>query len=156
MSAIHKWLRYQTESDVWVDDLLDLARDTNAVLWGAEVGQIKKSVGPWLRKRMHQRKDYVVIESMPHIGDKAANAQSFRAMAKAGHIYIPLTEWGDNLIRQLIKFPAGAFDDGVDACGILGRLISTVWDAKTPKPEEQPKPRDYRFNDDSEDNWKTY
>ncbi len=152
---IHAWWKGQTEADVWIEEMLDLVSRHKPVLWGAEVGQIKRAIGPFLRRRMHQRKDYVVLESMSHVGDKAANARSFQAMARAGHVYIPTTQWGDDLIRQLIKFPAGAFDDGVDVCGLLGRLVSEVWDAKTPKEDEQPKARDYRFNEDDEADWKT-
>jgi len=118
------WISCQEESDVWVDDLLDLVKKHHVLLWGAEVGQIKKAVAPWLRKQCIKRKIYIELEPMPHIGDKATNARTFQAMAKMGLVYIPKNDWGEELIRQLVKFPNGAFDDKVDACGIMGRLAA--------------------------------
>ena len=148
------WISGQDESDVWVDDLLDLTDKWNPLIWGAEVGQIKKAVSPWLNKRARKRRIFPNIEAMSHVGDKAANARSFQAMAKLGMIYIPICDWGDELIRQLVKFPAGAFDDKVDVCGLMGRLIDKVYEISPPKAHEAPKPRDYGFNDDTEGNWK--
>ena len=148
------WISGQDESDVWVDDLLDLTDKWNPLIWGAEVGQIKKAVSPWLNKRARKRRIFPNIEAMSHVGDKAANARSFQAMAKLGMVYIPICDWGDELIRQLVKFPAGAFDDKVDVCGLMGRLIDKVYEISPPKAPEAPKPRDYGFNDDTEENWK--
>ena len=149
------WISGQEESDVWVDDLLDLTKKWDTLIHGAEVGQIKKAVSPWLNKRSRKRNIYVNIEAMSHVGDKAANARSFQAMAKLGLVYIPICDWGDELIRQLVKFPAGAFDDKVDACGILGRLIDKVHEISPPSEREH-KRNDYGYGqDDDDDSWKT-
>ncbi|MEN8171411.1 MAG: phage terminase large subunit [Chloroflexota bacterium] len=148
------WISGQTESDVWVDDLLDLTAKHDPVIWGAEVGQIKKAVAPWLKKRSRKRKIFIDPEPMAHVGDKAANARSFQAMAKLGMVYIPSCEWGDELIRQLCKFPAGAFDDKVDVCGLMGRLIDKVWDANPPEEEKEKPVHDYKFNEDEDESWK--
>jgi len=150
------WISGQEESDVWVDDLLDLVKKHDPIIWGAEVGQIKRAVKPWLNKRCRQRRIYIDLEPMSHVGDKATNARSFQAMAKLGMVYVPLCDWGDELIRQLIKFPAGAFDDKVDVCGLMGRLIDQVYELKP--PEKMTKKRDSwdRAFDrqDEGDNWK--
>ena len=150
------WIHCQEESDIWVDDLLDLHKKHNPIIWGVEVGQIKKAVGPWLKKRSLKRKIFPNIESMSHVGDKAANARSFQAMCKLGLVYIPLCEWGDELIRQLVKFPGGAFDDKVDACGLMGRLIDKVYEIE-PVVETKEEPiRDYdRFRRRESESWKT-
>lgn len=150
------WIQCQEESDVWVDDLLDLTKRWNTLIHGAEVGQIKRAVSPWLNKRARQRKIFPNMEAMPHVGDKAANARSFQAMAKLGMVYIPVCEWGDELIRQLVKFPAGAFDDKVDVCGLLGRLIDRVYEISPPKEEKKKQTHDYNFGEDDElGSWRT-
>ena len=150
------WIQCQEESDVWVDDLLDLTQKWGPLLWGAEVGQIKKAVNPWLTKRMRQRKIWLNVEPMPHVGDKAANARSFQAIAKQGMVYIPLCEWGDELIRQLLKFPAGAYDDKVDVCGIMGRLIHRIFEISPKVPEKKKYDGWERsFGIDDADDWKT-
>jgi len=150
------WISGQVESDEWVDDLLDLTKKHNPVIWGAEVGQIKKSVSPWLNKRSLKRKIFIDLEPMSHVGDKAANARSFQAMAKLGMVYIPICDWGDELIRQLVKFPAGAFDDKVDVCGLMGRLIDKVYEISPPDKPKEEKHDDYDdFDNDEGDDWKT-
>ncbi len=151
------WISGQDESDKWVDDLLDLVSKHDPVIWGAEVGQIKKSVSPWLNKRGRQRNIYVDVEPMSNAGGKAACARSFQAMAKLGLVYIPVCEWGEELIRQLVKFPGGAFDDKVDACGIMGRLIDKVWEISPPvKKDKKQDSWDRAFADREEtESWKT-
>jgi len=150
-----EWIYGQTESDVWVEDLLDLVEKHNPIIWGAETGQIKRAVAPWLNKRSRQRCVYVDLEPMSNAGGKAANARSFQAMTRMGLVYVPICEWGDRLINQLIKFPAGAFDDGVDVCGILGRLIDKIYEISPPDKPKSKQSDDYDDFDDEEDSWKT-
>jgi len=150
------WLSGQDESDVWVDDLLDLAKKHNPVIWGAEVGQIKKAVSPWLNKRSRERGIYIDVEPMSNSGGKATCARSFQAMAKLKMVYIPTCEWGEELIRQLVKFPGGAFDDKVDACGIIGRLIDKVWEINPPVDKKKKVDRwDAAFaREDDSESWR--
>ena len=109
-----------------------------------------------MNKRSLKRNIYVNLEAMSHVGDKATNARSFQAMAKLGMVHIPVCDWGDELIRQLTKFPAGAFDDKVDVCGLIGRLIDKVNEISPPEEREQQQRSDYGFNyEDDDDNWKT-
>lgn len=149
------WISCQAESDVWVDDLLDLVDKHSPVIWGAEVGQIKKAVAPWLNKRSRQRGIYIDLEPMSHVGDKATNARSFQAMVRLGMVYIPICDWGDELIRQLLKFPAGAFDDKVDVCGLMGRLIDKVWEISPPVKKDEVRDSWNRNHDDDDGDWKT-
>jgi len=149
------WIYGQTESDVWVEDLLDLVEKHDPVIWGAETGQIKRAVAPWLNKRSLKRNVYVDLEPMSNAGGKATNARSFQAMTRLGLVYIPICEWGDRLINQLIKFPAGAFDDAVDVCGIMGRLIDKVYEISPPDKPKEKERHDYGYGDNDEaDSWK--
>lgn len=126
------WISRQCESDVWVDDLIKLHVNHKLYMFGAEVGQIKKCIAPWITRRQREEKVFFKVEAMSHIGDKGANAQVFRAMASSGKVYIPRTQWGNDLVDQLVKFPAGSYDDKVDVCGLMGRLIDKINDAVVP------------------------
>ena len=152
------WVSGQTESDVWVDDLINLHLKHDLIMFGAEKGQIRRAIAPWLRKMQDTRRKWFDIEEMAHVGDKAANARSFQALAKSGKVYIPLCDWGEDLLNQLLRFPAGALDDKVDVCGILGRLIDQIY-AATVTQENKKKKRDswdraFGQSED-EDSWKT-
>jgi len=150
------WISCQSESDVWVEDLIDLHEKHDLYYFGAEKGQIRRAIAPWLRKRQDQRKKWFDIEEMPHVGDKTANARSFQALAKSGKVYIPNTEWGDQLLNQLLKFPAGAFDDKVDVCGLMGRLIDKIHEAGIETKKDTKRDRwDDAFDDDDDGDWKT-
>jgi len=151
------WISCQSESDVWVEDLIDLHDKHELIMFSAEKGQIRRAIAPWLRRRQDQRKKWFDIEEMPHIGDKSANARSFQAMAKVGKVYIPKCEWGDKLMNQLLKFPAGAFDDKVDVCGLMGRLIDKIYDGVIPdKPDKNRDSWDRAFEREEEDDgWRT-
>lgn len=47
--------------------------------------------------------------------DKVQRANLITGMCEAGRVSVPATWWGDDLIDELIRFPAGAHDDQVDA-----------------------------------------
>ena len=127
------WWSGQETSDVWVDILIDFMAKYSPFVVVGESGPIRRSVEPFLLKRMAQRKQYCRLEWLPTIGDKAARAQSFRGLCSMGKVFLPHKQWADDLLRQLLRFPAGVLDDKVDACGLLGRAINMTWAAKAPK-----------------------
>lgn len=129
----------QTSSEVWVDRLLDLAKLWEPQWFLGEGGQIRRSVEPWLKKRMEERNIYVACEWLPSTGDKPALARSFQAICSVGKVHIPKTVAGQQLIDQLLKFPAGKHDDKVDACSLFGRFIARTWEptVKQPQPVQQ-------------------
>jgi len=127
------WWSGQTSADVWNDVLIDLMKKYAPFVVVGETGPIRRSVEPFLLKRMAQRKAYCRMEWLPTIGDKAARARAFQGLASMGKVYIPHEDWADDLLRQLLRFPAGTVDDKVDACGLLGRAINQTWAARVPK-----------------------
>ena len=48
------WWRGQTDSDVWIEQWLNLARAWRPREWGEESGQIAKSIGPFIEKRIRE------------------------------------------------------------------------------------------------------
>ena len=89
---------------------------------------------------MRKTQAYCAIKSMPH-GSKAkvVRAQSFQGIAGMGLVYLPKdNQLAEILLDQLMKFPSGRYDDGVDACSAFGRLIDKVWSQAAPVPKEEP------------------
>ena len=123
------WWSGQTTPDVWIQTQLRLAKEHKPFAWCAEVGVIRRAVEPFLKKSMREEKNYFRIEWMPHVGDKAANARSFQALASMGKVWIPYCEWGEELLDQLVKFiPNTNFkDDKVDVCGLFGRILDQTF-----------------------------
>jgi hypothetical protein len=42
------------------------------------------------------------------------------------------------LIDQLVKFPGGRWDDKADVCGLIGRGVDKMMDARLPSAESRP------------------
>lgn len=149
------WWAGQTSSDVWVEQLLKMVQQREPVLWVAEGGLIRRSVEPFLKKEMRGQR-YVRMEWINSNQNKAANCRSFQALAAQLKVHIPLTPWGDELIEQLIKFPAGKFDDKVDVCGLFGRILHESFGPREHTYVEAKKQSAYTGDeDDNEDEWKT-
>jgi len=49
-------------------------------------------------------------------------ARPFQARSAMGKVYLPKhAPWLPDLMGQLMRFPAGKYDDGVDVCSLIGR-----------------------------------
>jgi phage terminase large subunit-like protein len=55
------------------------------------------------------------------VDNKETNAQAIIALAGMGKLFWPRAAWVAELQRQVLVFPAGSPDDGVDTLGLLGR-----------------------------------
>jgi predicted phage terminase large subunit-like protein len=158
---ITDWWSGQTQSDEWIESQLDLVLKYGVMMWAGETGPIRKAVEPFLNLRMRQRRAFTNLEWMPTMANnKTAGARTFQALCNAGKIYLPTnTPWATELVNQLIRFPAGKYDDKVDVCSIFARMINEVWAASP----EQGEPVlsgdrwDKAFSDrdyDEDDSWK--
>ena len=150
------WWSGQTSPDIWIESTIDMQIKHTPECWLSESGVIKKSVEPFLVSRMQQRNSWTVLEWLTTAGDKRAMARSFQGMAAARKVYIPLCDWGDALIDQLIRFDSGVFDDKVDVCGLFGRHLAAIWVNVDTNQKNVNIRSDYGFNDDEDDSdWKT-
>lgn len=59
-------------------------------------------------------------------GDKVGKAQAYQAMASAGLVFLPEGHIGDEAIAEYVTFPAGRYDDQIDADGAIARAIYDV------------------------------
>lgn len=132
------WWSGRTTAETWIETQIDLMERHEPFIWAGEAGPIKRSIEPFLLKRMHDRGVRVRLEWLPSVTDKPSRARSFQALCSMGKFYLPKGEtWAEELLAQLLRFPAGAIDDKVDVCSLLGRMLDQVWKAR--RPEEKPK-----------------
>ncbi|MCP4465828.1 MAG: phage terminase large subunit [Halieaceae bacterium] len=122
-----------------VETLINFAEAYDAGVVISESGVIRRAIEPLLKKRMKERGVFFKLEWLPTTGDKVAMCQGFAAMVQQGVIHFPKTPEAEELVSQLIKFPAGRWDDGVDMCGLLGRYMHKLWKARKKKPKPGPK-----------------
>lgn len=134
--------RGQASSDQWVEAFCDLVERWKPIGWAEENGQIRAGVGPFLDRRMRERRAYVARQQFPTRGDKAVRAQSIRGrMALEGLHLQADAPWRADFEAELMSFPAGKHDDIVDALGLAGQLLDQMTVAK-PSPYGPDRLRD--------------
>jgi len=159
MYLLDLW-RKQASSSEWIESFCDLILKWKPIGWAEEQGQIKAGVGPFLDRRMRERRAFVARDAFPTRGDKAVRAQSIRGRMELDGLYVPeWAGWYPAFRSELLSFPAGKHDDQVDALGLAGQLLDKMLSGQKARPTEKPKRDrwDAAFADDDEDglNWKT-
>jgi len=150
--------RGQKTSDVWVEAFVDMLAQHKPMMWAEENGQIIKSVGPLIEKRMRERKTYARREQFSSATDKPTRSRAMQGRAAMGKVYLPSNRadhpWVDDFLSELLAFDAGKHDDQVDALGLIGRMLDDMVGGRLPKVESK-KPNDgYRRASVSQDSWR--
>jgi predicted phage terminase large subunit-like protein len=131
--------RSQAESHVWVEEFINLVAKHKPLNWGEEQGQIIKSLGPFIDKRMRERRVYCRREQMASVADKPTRCRSFQARAAMGKVYLPHSSpWVADLLTEMMNFPVGKHDDQVDALGLVGRMLDTMAAGKAARVDAPP------------------
>lgn len=141
--VIHQidWYKAQASALAWIDAFLDLVDKWKPLCFFGEGGPIRRAIEPILRREMVSRKTFCRLEWLPSITDKPSRARGFQARAEAGQVRLMRGHHGKELLEQLVAFPAGTHDDGVDTCSLIGQALDKVWPgvvkakAKTPPKE---------------------
>ncbi len=161
MYLLDVW-RHQTASDKWVESMCDLVIQWHPMGWAEEMGQIKTGIGPWLDRRLRERRAFVARTSFPTGGgDKAVRAQSMRGRMALCGLYVQKdAPFRADFESELMSFPAGKWDDQVDAAGLLGQLLDLMLPPPKPKAEQPPVDTWARAfqraaDGDDPDGWKT-
>jgi predicted phage terminase large subunit-like protein len=130
--------RAQTASNEWIESFCDLVQYWKPIGWAEEQGQIRAGVGPFLERRMRERQAYVARAQFPTRGDKAVRAQSIRGRMELDGLYVPVKAgWYPAFRAELLSFPAGKFDDEVDALSLIGQVLDRMSAGALPKPPEK-------------------
>lgn len=130
------WWREQAKSDVWIERQCDFIIRYKPLIWFGEAGPIRRAIEPFLRKRMMEREALCRLEWLPSIADKVARARAIQARCAMGKVWLPKSApWKADLMSQLMRFPAGKFDDGVDVLSLIGRGLEFARDPKLQQPQ---------------------
>jgi predicted phage terminase large subunit-like protein len=152
--------RDQKESNVWVEEFLNLVVKHGPLCWAEEDGQIRKSLDPFIVKRMRERKVYCRREQFASVADKPTRCRAFQARAAMGKVYLPEdAPWVEAFLSELLTFPAGRTDDQVDFASLIGRMLDQMTKGKrkddgTGKREDRWSRAFARRNGDG-NSWKT-
>lgn len=120
--------RMKGDSFQIVEALLNVAErwgseSSTGYLLGAEDGQIWRAIEPMLRKRMTERRQYPPYEVLRPMTDKLARARPLQGRMQQGRIVFPQeATWLPQAEQELLRFPAGAHDDVVDALAWVVQL----------------------------------
>lgn len=126
------WIRpdifwQKADTDVTVEAMIDQMERHKPMFWWGENEHILKSIGPFLRKRMLERKVYCAV-----IGSSAAKDIMTRARAFQGRVAMKMVRfprfapWWQDAKEELLQFPNGRHDDFVSFCSHLGRGIDQM------------------------------
>lgn len=121
------WWFGQEQADVWIDRKADLILKHDPLCWFGESGVIRKSVEPFMMRRLQERQAFCRIEWLASIADKPTRARSIQAKAAMGKVFFPKhAPWKAHVLGNLLRFPAGKHDDSVDVLSLIGRGLETI------------------------------
>lgn len=148
----------QTSADKWFEALVDQFARHKPFCFFGETGPIRRSIEPFLIRRMRERKTHCRLEWLPAIGDKPTRARSLQAMACMGKVKIIDSEYGHRLKRCLLNFPTGRVDDPVDMASLMARAIDQAHPAVVAASASNSRPKDAYsrlFDEPEARDWRT-
>lgn len=139
------WWWGRTTADVWIDRLCEQFERHRPFAFFGESGVIRRSVEPYLIRRMHERNCYTRLEWLARPHDKATMARGLQGLAAQGKVHIADTEGGERVLASLLRFPTGKPDDPADAAALMGMALDQAHPAiLSPTPAIEKPKDDYR------------
>jgi hypothetical protein len=151
--ACEGW-RGQSTADQWIERLIDQFKVQKPLCFFGESGPIRRSIEPFLTRRMRERRTFCRLEWLVRGHDKPTMARPLQAMASGGKVKIADTEFGHNLLTQLLQFPAGMRDDDVDMAALMALAIDQANPGVIPVTAK-PKVHDGWDDEERMSSWKT-
>jgi predicted phage terminase large subunit-like protein len=111
-----------------VDNLISTQKNHHPVLFGLEVENIERTIGPFLKTRMLEEKVFLNIVEIKPTEDKIARARSIQGRAQQGFVMLPENgpnqpAWLADFEYELTHFPRAKTKDQVDSLSIIGIMI---------------------------------
>ena len=125
--------------DVAIDRMIDLMLQWQPLCWAQEKGVLDRALGPFLVKRLNERKAYFHTAKFPCTADKMTRAQSILGRISMSKVHFPgHADWWPALQSEMVKFPLGLHDDQVDALSLIGRMLAGMIRGTLPPAPPEP------------------
>jgi len=131
-----------------VEQILDLYETWRPGIVGIEKGHIEMAIGPFLEKRVRERRLHEAYFKDLKVGrrDKEARARAIQGRMQQGMVYFPKDAvWTGPLVAELLRFPNGTHDDQVDALAWIGLMMTefaTFYENIAPEPSWRDRIKD--------------
>ncbi len=119
-----------------VEHLCDLMEKYKPREVAIENVHISKTIGPYLRKRMNERRIYCTLHDMTPTKDKLSRTTTLRGRMQQAKVHFHPSTKAD-VMAEFLAFPAGRHDDRVDAASTGMMMLDTMMRAR---PADAPKP----------------
>jgi predicted phage terminase large subunit-like protein len=120
-----------------VEAMLDKMKDHDPLLWWMEADVISKAFGPFLRKRMSERRIYTAIDPCIVAKDKPTRARAIQGRIQQRKVKLPrFAPWYTDAKAQMMRFPAGTNDDFVDFLAHIGHGLQKEIKPRKDVPRE--------------------
>lgn len=110
-----------------VEKILDSYQLWKPAMVGIEKGHIEMAIGPFLQKRVQERKLYEAYFHDLKTGrrDKEARSRAIQGRMQQGKVFFPKgAAFTGSLVGELLRFPSGEHDDQVDALAWIGLMMA--------------------------------
>lgn len=138
-------LRFRSNDAAYIiDAILNLCQRwySPTLQLGFEDGQIYRTLAVMLKKRMRERKMYPAVTVLKPVTDKLARARPLQGRMQQGMVSFSDTgAWYDTCRAEMLRFPAGAHDDQVDA---LAWAATMATGSEPPQKPREKKPESWR------------
>lgn len=109
----------------------DFIEKYDCSVFGMEHGQIKMTLWPLILEEMRKRKlSCSINDDLKPVTDKETRATPLRGLMQTGRVWFPQPSsahpWVEKAIGEMLRFPAGANDDIVDALAWAARMYRTA------------------------------
>lgn len=123
------------------DKILQVYKTWRSAITGIERGHIEMTLRPFLEKRIREERltSFYIEELNPGKRDKIARARSIQGRMQQGLVFFRKhCNATAQLVAEMMRFPNGVHDDGVDAMAWIGQMLSLLVRPRetTPPPKK--------------------
>jgi hypothetical protein len=126
----------QSTADVWIEEMIEQFRRHKPFAHFGESGVIRRAIEALLTRRMRETKVFCRLEWITRTRDKPSMSRALQARMAMGKVYLPETEHGRRLFRQLLSFPGAPRDDAVDMAALMALALDEAHPAMLPTPKK--------------------